>query len=78
MSDTTQGVRLATIQALARYWTDEHDWRKCEATLNSLPQFITEIDGLDSVHSHPRPLEARERLADHHHARLAGIGDRAA
>jgi Epoxide hydrolase N terminus len=46
VNDTTQGVRLATIQALARYWTEEHDWRKCEAYLNGLPQFITEIDGL--------------------------------
>src|SRR5579871_3261736 len=47
VNDTTQGVRLATIQALARYWTDEHDWRRCEASLNALPQFVTEVDGLD-------------------------------
>ena len=47
VNDTTQGVRLATMQALAGYWTHEHDWRKCEAQLNALPQFITEIDGLD-------------------------------
>ena len=54
VSDTTQGVRLETIQALARYWIDEHDWRKCEAYLNSLPQFITEIDGLDIHFIHVR------------------------
>jgi pimeloyl-ACP methyl ester carboxylesterase len=54
VNDTTQGVRLATIQALARYWTDEHDWRKCEAYLNGLPQFITEIDGLDIHFIHVR------------------------
>ena len=54
VNDTTQGVRMATIQALARYWTDEHDWRKCEARLNGLPQFITEIDGLDIHFIHVR------------------------
>ena len=54
VNDTTQGVRLATIQALARYWTEEHDWRKCEAHLNGLPQFITEIDGLDIHFIHVR------------------------
>ena len=47
VSDATQGVQLATTQALARYWATEYDWRKCEARLNALPQFITEIDGLD-------------------------------
>ena len=46
VSDASQGVQLATTQKLARYWT-EYDWRKCEAKLNALPQFITEIDGLD-------------------------------
>ena len=54
VSDTTQGVQLATTQALARYWATEHDWRKCEATLNSFPQFITEIDGLDIHFIHVR------------------------
>jgi epoxide hydrolase-like protein len=43
----SQGVQLATMQALARYWETEYDWRKCEARLNAVPQFITEIDGLD-------------------------------
>ena len=47
VTDATQGVQLATIQALARYWATEYDWRKLEARLNALPQFITEIDGLD-------------------------------
>ncbi len=45
--DATQGVQLATTQALTRYWATEYDWRKIEAKLNALPQFITEIDGLD-------------------------------
>jgi len=45
--DRSQGVQLATIQELARYWETGYDWRKCEAKLNALPQFITEIDGLD-------------------------------
>ena len=47
VNDSSQGVRLATTKALASYWASEHDWRKCEARLNALPQFITEIDGLD-------------------------------
>ena len=45
--DASQGVQLATIQALARYWATEYDWRKVEARLQALPQFMTEIDGLD-------------------------------
>jgi pimeloyl-ACP methyl ester carboxylesterase len=52
--DQTQGVQLATIQALARYWGTEYDWRKVEAKLNALPQFITEIDGLDIHFIHVR------------------------
>jgi pimeloyl-ACP methyl ester carboxylesterase len=54
VSDATQGVQLATTQALARYWATEYDWRKCEARLNALPQFITEIDGLDIHFIHVR------------------------
>jgi pimeloyl-ACP methyl ester carboxylesterase len=46
VGDQSQGVQLATIQALAHYWATEYDWRKCEAQLNALPQFTTEIDGL--------------------------------
>jgi len=45
--DATQGVQLATMQALARYWATEYDWRKVEARLSAVPNFITEIDGLD-------------------------------
>jgi pimeloyl-ACP methyl ester carboxylesterase len=47
VTDRSQGVQLATLQALARYWATEHDWRKAEAKLNALPQFTTEIDGVD-------------------------------
>jgi pimeloyl-ACP methyl ester carboxylesterase len=47
VEDRSQGVQLATIQELARYWTTEYDWRRCEARLNALPQFTTEIDGVD-------------------------------
>src|SRR3979411_3169446 len=47
VTDQSQGVQLATIQKLARYWATEYDWRKCEARLNALPQFITNIDGVD-------------------------------
>ena len=47
VTDASQGVQLATTQALARYWATDHDWRKCEARLNALPQFMTNIDGLD-------------------------------
>jgi pimeloyl-ACP methyl ester carboxylesterase len=52
--DQTQGVQLATIQALAHYWGTDYDWRKVEAKLNDLPQFITEIDGLDIHFIHVR------------------------
>src|ERR1700732_3887481 len=63
VTDATQGVQLATTQALARYWGTEYDWRKCETKLNTLPQFITQIDGLDihfinvrSKHENALPL----------------------
>src|SRR5262245_12236463 len=63
VDDTSQGVQLATIQGLARYWATDYDWRKVEAKLNALPQFITEIDGLDihfihvrSAHENALPL----------------------
>ena len=52
--DASQGVQLSTTQALARYWATEHDWRKCEAELNALPNFVTEIDGLDIHFIHVR------------------------
>jgi pimeloyl-ACP methyl ester carboxylesterase len=54
VKDPSQGVQLATMQALARYWATDHDWRKIEAKLNALPQFITEIDGLDIHFIHVR------------------------
>src|SRR3954449_604088 len=54
VEDASQGVQLATMQALARYWETEHDWRKAEAKLNSVPNFITEIDGLDIHFVHVR------------------------
>ena len=47
VADRSQGVQLAVTQELARYWTTEYDWRRCEARLNALPQFKTEIDGLN-------------------------------
>jgi pimeloyl-ACP methyl ester carboxylesterase len=54
VADPSQGVQLAIMQELARYWATEHDWRKVEAKLNALPQFITEIDGLDIHFIHVR------------------------
>src|SRR5215468_6539400 len=63
VDDRSQGVQLATMQALARYWATEYDWRRCEAKLNALPQFTTEIDGIDvhfihvkSEHENALPL----------------------
>jgi len=54
VSDDSQGVPLAMIQDLARYWATDYDWRKCEKKLNALPQFITEIDSLDIHFIHVR------------------------
>ncbi len=56
--DASQGVQLATMQKLARYWATDYDWRKVEARLNALPQFITEIDGLDIHFIHVRSKHA--------------------
>jgi pimeloyl-ACP methyl ester carboxylesterase len=63
VDDRSQGVQLATIQELARYWAADYDWRACEAKLNALPQFKTEIDGVDihfihvkSPHENALPL----------------------
>src|SRR3954470_14919328 len=63
VEDRSQGVQLATLQALARYWTTEYDWRKAEAKLNALPQFTTDIDGVEihfihvkSRHENAMPL----------------------
>src|SRR5215204_5995272 len=54
VDDRSQGVQLATIQELARYWTMDYDWRACEAKLNALPQFTTEIDGVEIHFIHVR------------------------
>src|SRR5918995_1511231 len=54
VADRSQGVQLATLQALSRYWTTEYDWRTCEAKLNALPQFTTEIDGVEIHFIHVR------------------------
>jgi len=63
VADASQGVQLATMQELARYWGADYDFRRFEARLNALPQFMTEIDGLDihfihvrSKHEHALPL----------------------
>src|SRR3954465_8940470 len=54
VEDASQGVQLATMQALARYWETDYDWRRCEARLNAVPQFVTEVDGLDIHFVHVR------------------------
>jgi pimeloyl-ACP methyl ester carboxylesterase len=67
VADRTQGVQLTTIQELARYWATEYDWRKCEARLNALPQFKTEIDGIDIhfIHVRSRHTNARPLIMTH-------------
>src|SRR4051812_37358224 len=57
VADESQGVPLATMQELAHYWATDYDWRKVEARLNALPQFITNIDGLDIHFIHVRSKE---------------------
>jgi pimeloyl-ACP methyl ester carboxylesterase len=54
VADRSQGVQLAVMEALCRYWATEYDWRACEAKLNALPQFTTEIDGVDVHFVHVR------------------------
>jgi pimeloyl-ACP methyl ester carboxylesterase len=67
VTDASQGVQLATTQKLARYWATDYDWRKCEAKLNALPQFITEIDGLDIhfIHVHSKHENALPLIVTH-------------
>ena len=67
VGDQSQGVQLATMQNLARYWATEYDWRKCEARLNALPNFITEIDGLDIhfVHARSKHEDALPLIVTH-------------
>jgi len=67
VSDDSQGVPLALMQDLARYWATEYDWSRCEAKLNALPQFITEIDGLDIhfIHVRSKHEEALPLIVTH-------------
>src|SRR5256714_5678313 len=67
VTDFSQGVQLAFIQALARYWATDYNWRRCEAQLNSHPQFITEIDGLDIhfIHVRSRHEDAMPLIVTH-------------
>src|SRR6476660_6726633 len=67
VTDQSQGVQLATIQKLARYWATDYDWRSCEAKLNALPQFMTEIDGLDIhfIHVHSKHENAMPLIVTH-------------
>src|SRR5688572_30130105 len=65
--DRSQGVQLATLQKLARYWSTEYNWRACEARLNALPQFTTEIDGVDIhfIHVRSRHEDAMPLIMTH-------------
>ena len=67
VTDRSQGVQLATLQALVRYWTTEYDWRNCEARLNALPQFTTEIDGVEIhfIHIRSRHPDALPLIMTH-------------
>ena len=67
VADQSQGVPLAMIQKLARYWATDYNWRRCEARLNALPQFITEIDGLDIhfVHARSEHEDALPLIVNH-------------
>jgi pimeloyl-ACP methyl ester carboxylesterase len=67
VTDASQGVQLATTQALARYWATEHDWRKVEARINAVPNFMTEIDGLDIhfIHARSRHENALPMIVTH-------------
>ncbi len=67
VTDASQGVQLATMQALARYWATDYDWRRCEARLSALPQFITTIDGLDIhfIHVRSRHEDALPLIVTH-------------
>jgi pimeloyl-ACP methyl ester carboxylesterase len=67
VADDSQGVPLAAMRKLARYWATEHDWRRVEAKLNSLPQFITEIDGLDIhfIHARSKHEDALPLVVNH-------------
>jgi hypothetical protein len=67
VADASQGVQQAMLQELARYWATDHDWRRCEAELNALPQFTTEIDGVDIhfIHAKSRHENALPLIITH-------------
>jgi hypothetical protein len=67
VADRSQGVQLATAEALARFWVSRYDWRACEARLNALPQFRTEIDGVDVhfIHVRSRHKDALPLIMTH-------------
>src|SRR6202011_1487027 len=67
VTDRSQGVQLAAMQNLARYWTTEYDWHRCEARLNALPQFKAEIDGVDVhfIHVESRHEDALPLIMTH-------------
>ncbi len=67
VTDDSQGVPLATMQELAHYWGEKYDWRTTEAKLNALPQFVTEIDGLDIhfIHIRSRHEDALPLIITH-------------
>ena len=67
VGDDSQGVPLAMTQELAHHWATEYDWRRCEERLNALPQFITEIDGLDIhfIHVRSQHEDALLRVVNH-------------
>ena len=67
VDDDSQGVPLATMQELARYWATDYDWSRCEAKLNGLPNFVTEIDGLDIhfIHVRSRHEDALPLIVTH-------------
>jgi hypothetical protein len=67
VADRSQGVQLTTVQALVRYWSTDHEWRRCEAKLNALPQFKTEIGGLDIhfIHVKSRHEDALPLIISH-------------
>ena len=67
VADRSQGVQLATVQNLVTYWDAGYDWRTCEAKLNALPQFTTEIDGLDIhfIHVRSRHQDALPLIITH-------------
>jgi hypothetical protein len=75
VEDATQGVQLATMQALARYWATEYDWRKIEAKMNALPA-VPNRDRRAGHSFHPRPFEARKCAAADRYPRMARLDHR--